>query len=235
MPKKRNTLSDEVIRSLEEEILRGVLKPGERLDEAELSQRFGVSRTPVRDALRHLAASELVDIRPHQSAVVATLTIPRLIEMFEVMAELEGMCARLACGRIRGEQQETLKQANADCAAALETGDIVRFYAANNRFHETIYEAAGNRFLREQTIQLRNRLSPYRRQVTYQPGRMKASIVEHDRIMSAIQEMKPLAADQAMRFHLELLGSGVSDFVSNLDIEAGGDGADLLPFASSLG
>src|SRR5438105_3077471 len=194
-----------------------------------------VSRSPIRDALRQLAASGLVELRPRQSAVVASLTIPRLIEMFEVMAELEGMCARLACGRISGDQQAALKRANEACAVALDGGDVAAFYAANNAFHETIYEASGNRFLRDQTILLRNRLSPYRRQVTYQPGRMKATIVEHERIMAAIMELKPIAAEHAMRMHVALLGTGVSDFVAALDPEHGGEVAELIGFASSLG
>lgn len=234
----RTTRTEEIIQALEGEILTGRLKPGDRLDEAELAQRFGVSRTPVRDALRHLAAAALVDIRPRQSAIVAAPTIPRLIEMFEVMAELEGMCARLACGRSSGLQHEALRAANAACAAALDGGDVPGFYEANNVFHETIYEAAGNHFLSEQTLALRGRLAPYRRQVTYQPGRMRASIVEHDRILAAIVEIKPLAADHAMRLHVELLGKGVSDLVSVLSAEqeeAAGSLHDLMRLVGSLG
>jgi DNA-binding GntR family transcriptional regulator len=235
---QNTTRTDEIIRTLEEEILGGVLRPGARLDEAELAKRFAVSRTPIRDALRHLAAAALVDFRPRQSAIVARLTIPRMIEMFEVMGELEGACARLACGRITGEQLAAARAANADCATTIETGDVQAFYAANNRFHEAIYLAAGNEFLREQTLALRNRLSPYRRQVTYQPGRMRATVMEHERVLAAITRMDPPAADLAMRSHVQLLGSGVSDLISALGADgedAAGADLGIERFASSLG
>lgn len=231
------TRTDEIIRTLEEEILGGVLHPGDRLDEAELARRFAVSRTPIRDALRHLAAEALVDYRPRQSAMVARLTIPRMIEMFEVMAELEGACARLACGRITGDLLAAARAANADCAATIETGDVQAFYEANTRFHEALYDASGNEFLREQTVALRNRLSPYRRQVTYQPGRMRATVIEHERVLAAIARMDGAAADLAMRSHVQLLGSGVSDLISVLGMQGDGDLADpgIQRFAANLG
>lgn len=231
------TRTDEIIRTLEEEILGGVLRPGDRLDEAELARRFAVSRTPIRDALRHLAAESLVDFRPRQSAMVARLTIPRMIEMFEVMAELEGACARLACGRITGDLLAEARAANADCAGTIETGDVQAFYLANNRFHEAIYLASGNEFLREQTLALRNRLSPYRRQVTYQPGRMRATVMEHERVLAAIVKMDGPAADLAMRSHVQLLGSGVSDLISALGLTGQDDlaGPDIERFAANLG
>ena len=93
-------LSERLRESIEEEIATGKLLPGTRLDEVELATRFGVSRTPIREALRLLLGEGLVETRPQRGAVVAQVTPQRLIEMFEVMAELEAMCARLAARRI---------------------------------------------------------------------------------------------------------------------------------------
>ncbi len=236
MPPSRSTRTKKIIEKLETQILTGVLKPGDRLDEVELARRFNVSRTPIHEALRQLAGSALVEMRPRQSPVVASLTIPRLIQMFEVMGELEGMCARLACGRITGAQRDALGAANADCAAAFETGDVDAFYDANTLFHETIYEASNNQFLCEETLGLRNRLAPYRRQVTYQPGRMKASVDEHQRVLEAIVSVKPIAADHAMRTHVELLRGGVSDFVATLVDGADEESAsELMGFIANFG
>jgi DNA-binding GntR family transcriptional regulator len=232
-----STRTEKIVRKLETEILTGALKPGDRLDEVELARRFEVSRTPIHDALRHLAASGLVEIRPRQSALVASLTIPRLLQMFEVMAQLEGMCARLASSRITGEHRELLREANEGCATALQSGNVSGFYDANDTFHETVRLAAGNAFLYEEAVALQNRLAPYRRQVTYQPGRMKASIEEHQRILDAIVGVKPIAAEIAMRAHVELLGSGVSDFVAALagDTTDHGAASEIMSFVGSLG
>jgi DNA-binding GntR family transcriptional regulator len=236
VPAPKSTRTKKIIEKLESQILTGALKPGDRLDEVELARRFNVSRTPIHEALRQLAGSALVEMRPRQSPVVASLTIPRLIQMFEVMGELEGMCARLACGRITGAQRDALGAANAACAAAFETGDIAAFYDANTSFHETIYRASGNQFLCEETLSLRNRLAPYRRQVTYQPGRMKASVEEHARALEAIVSVKPIAADHAMRTHVELLRGGVSDFVMTLAAESEDDSAsELMGFIANFG
>ncbi len=109
MSKHSPTRADQLRRTLEEEIFTGRLKPGDRLDEQSLAQRFSVSRTPVREALRQLSASHLIEVRPRQGAVVAVITLPRLIEMFEVMAELEGMCARLAARRMTDDERSELQ------------------------------------------------------------------------------------------------------------------------------
>src|ERR1700760_123675 len=92
--------SDRVRRQIADQIISGALRPGQELDEKKLAEAFNVSRTPVREALRQLAAASLVDWRPHQSAIVAKITPSKMVEMFEVMAELEGFCGRLAARRL---------------------------------------------------------------------------------------------------------------------------------------
>src|SRR6476646_10247845 len=97
-------LADRLRESIEEEIATGTLIPGSRLDEAELAKRFNVSRTPIREALNLLLGEGLVEMRPHRGAVVARVSAERLIEMFEVMAELEAMCVQLATRRMSDEE-----------------------------------------------------------------------------------------------------------------------------------
>ena len=199
---------------LEEAILRGELPPGTRLEEEELARRHGVSRTPVREVLRLLAATGLVELRARQGAVVAELTIPALIEMFQVMAELEGLCARNAARRIGRPALTQLAALHDSCTACVGDNDPEAFYAIDRRFHEAIYVASANRFLEDTTRALRNRVSPYRRYVTYQPGRMLDSVREHEAVLNAVRAGDAEAAHRFMRDHVSLLGDRFADFVS---------------------
>lgn len=205
---------------LEEAIIKGELPPGTRLEEQELAHRYGVSRTPVRETLRLLASSGLVEMRLRQGAVVATLTIPRLIQMFEVMADLEGLCARLATRRLPPGMMEQMEESHRACAEALKGNDAQAFYEANRLFHEAIYTASNNAFLEETTRALRNRVAPYRRYVTYQPGRMIETMREHEAVMAAIRSGDGDLADRCMRDHVNLLGDSFADFISSFPADA---------------
>lgn len=210
------TLSESLRRSLEDLIVSGVLKPGERLDEMELAQRFRVSRTPVREALKALAATGLVETRSRQGLTVAAISIPVLLEMFLLMAELEGLHARLAARRARPEHKERLKAAHAHLCEVLAKDDPELFYEVNREFHEAIYDASQSEFLAEQTRALRRRVAPYRRYVTFQPGRMAATIGEHEQILNAVLKADPEAAQRAARDHVNLLGDNLADFIASL-------------------
>ena len=126
---------------LEDEIVEGRLSPGDRLDEMSLAERFGVSRTPIREALRQLAAAGFVEIRPHRGALVSAPDPRRIIEMFEVMAELEALCARLAARRLLTEDYQRLQQTLKACGDALKAGDSDAYYYENEQFHRAIYAA----------------------------------------------------------------------------------------------
>jgi DNA-binding GntR family transcriptional regulator len=210
---------EELRNILEQAIIKGELPPGTRLEEQELARRYGVSRTPVRETLRLLASTGLVDMRLRQGAIVATLTIPRLIQMFQVMAELEGLCARLAARRVPQHLLEKMEESHGACAAALSSNDPETFYDANRIFHEAIYTASNNQFLEETTRALRNRVAPYRRYVTYQPGRMIESVREHEAVLAAIRAGDGETADRLMRDHVNLLGDSFADFVSSIPAE----------------
>jgi DNA-binding GntR family transcriptional regulator len=210
------TRADDLCRVLEEQILSGALPPGFRLDEQNLAQRHKVSRTPVREALRQLASTGLVEMRSRQTPIVATLTIPTLIQMFQVMAELEGLCARLATRRITPERLAALRTLHDKLESSLREGDPNTFYEVNREFHEHIYEAAENAFLADQTRMLRNRVAPYRRHVTFRPGRMTSTIPEHKSVIDAIAEGDAEAAGRAMRDHVNLLGDNLVDFIASL-------------------
>jgi len=202
--------------ALEQDIATGELPPGTRLDETALAERFGVSRTPIREALLELAASGLVEHRPRRGAVVAQVSAGRLFEMFEVMAELEGMCGRLAARRIGDWQREALKDACAACARAAGSGDTDAYYYENERFHGIIYQSCGNSFLTEEAQRLHRRLKPYRRLQLRVHNRMMTSLAEHEGIVEAILDGDAGAAEERLKAHIVVQGERFGDLVANL-------------------
>ena len=123
--------SEQMGDQIEERIVTGVYPPGMRLDETELASSFGVSRTPIREALIQLSSAGLVEIRPRRGAIVAEIGQNRLYEMFEVMAELEAMCGRLAARRITPPEQVALVAAHQACEAAQKANDPDSYYLLN--------------------------------------------------------------------------------------------------------
>lgn len=194
----------------------GRLKPGDHLDEGSLSQRFGVSRTPIRETLTRLAASGLVELRPRRGAYVRRAGIRELVEMFEVMAELEAMCARLAAHRMDTAQREKMRKAHGACEAAMKSGDTDAYYYSNEVFHQVIYDSCGNNFLREQTERLRDRLKPYRRLQLHVKRRVATSLEEHQRVMNAILAGDVEAANREIKAHILIQGQRFSDFLASL-------------------
>src|SRR5262249_17399206 len=139
-----------------------------------------------------------------------------LLEMFLLMAELEGLHARLAARRARPEHKERLKAAHARLCDVLAKDDPELFYEVNREFHEALYEASQSEFLAEQTRALRRRVAPYRRYVTFQPGRMAATIGEHEQILNAVMKADADSAHRAARDHVNLLGDNLADFIASL-------------------
>src|SRR5215468_9545843 len=141
------TRAEELRLQLADEIVRGVLAPGAGLDETDIARRFSVSRTPVREALRQLVASGLVEARPHRGAVVARPTIDRLTGMFEAMAELEAICAGLAAERMPAVERARLEAIHEELRVLSHAGNPERFHSVNERFHNAIYAGSQNGYI----------------------------------------------------------------------------------------
>ena len=218
-PMKR--LSESLRELVEEEIATGQLAPGTHLDEIDLARRFGVSRTPVREVLSLLAGEGLLEIRPRRGAVVARITPQRLVEMFEVMAELEGMCARLAARRISAPDLAELEAAHEACRTAALSGVADAYFYANERFHMAVYSASHNSFLTDQALVLQRRLRPYRRLQLRVRNRVAASFAEHQTVLDALREGDSQAATTALRSHVMVQGERFNDLLASL--------ADLHP------
>lgn len=209
--------SDELRDELEEEILTGVLRPGARLEEAVLAERFGVSRTPIREALLQLAVAGLIENRPRRGAAVAEIGPRCLMEMFDVMAELESMCARLAARRVTDEALERITLAHGACIRAAAERDINAYYYENEEFHARIREASQNEFLNEQATALQKRLKPYRRMQLRARDRIRASLQEHQRIADAISAGDGELAGTEMRAHVALMGERFTTLIASLE------------------
>jgi len=219
MAAMRQNRATAVVQALEQDILAGVLQPGDRLDERQLGERFGLSRTPIREALLRLAAIGLAVSEPRRGTVVAEVTLAELIEMFEVMVELEALCARLAARRMTPAQITRLEARHAAAQPLAEAADHDGYYLANVRFHEALYAGARNAFLERQTLYLSRRLSPYRRLQLRRPGRLATSNREHGQIIEAIRKADGEAASHIMRDHVTVQGTGLVDLFALLSAQ----------------
>ena len=213
------TISQRIRQELEDDIVFGRLRPGARIDEAGLALRYSVSRTPIREALNYLSSSGLVNIKPHQGATVAELSLSKLVELFDVMAALEGFCVKLAARRVTPFELKRIKESHEICARYALENDAMGFFEKNNEFHGLLYEASGNETLIEMTTGLRRRVAPYRRYATFQGNRMHESVGEHAAIVEAIEAKDGIRAEQLMTKHLSLLVLGFADLVAAINKE----------------
>ncbi len=212
-PGEEASLSGDIAHRLEEDILRGRVRPGHRLDERELSLRYGVSRTPIREALQRLSASGLAVARGRQGLQVAQLSVADLLDALGVVAELEALASVQAARRIAPGQRAVLEAAHQACGRAIEAGNEDAFYDANIGFHDAIAAASHNRVLQEELRRLFLKTAPYRRAITFQPGRMISSQPEHAAVMKAILRNDPAEAGELMRQHVSILSSSIADFL----------------------
>ena len=213
---KKNTRTEILLSKIENMIINGSMMPGERLDEMMLAKKYEVSRTPVREAIRALTAIGLVQNTGRQGAQVAQISISMLIEMFELMAVLEGMCAQLAARRATEDELNEMYATHKLLEKTFKIGTHKEFYNVNLKFHDQLYNASHTQYLAEETLRLRRRLSPYRMRVTFQPGRMRATLGEHSEILKAIKQGNSQQAKDAAISHLRLIGSDLEDFIASV-------------------
>lgn len=208
--------SETLRETIEEMIAVGDLLPGQHLDETELAQRFGVSRTPIREALIQLASSGLIVMRPRRGAVVAEIGPHQLVEMFEVMAELEAMCGRLAARRMNDAEHAALQEAHSACEAARDASDPDAYFYRNEVFHDLIYAGGHNAFLTDQARALHRRLRPYRRLQLRVRGRIGTSYCEHNAIVQAILAGDSEKTAQLLQSHIMIQGQRFADLIASL-------------------
>jgi DNA-binding GntR family transcriptional regulator len=183
-------------------VVSGTYAPGVRLDEQELATQFAVSRTPVREALRELASSGLIELRPRRGAYVRSLSPAQLDDHFVAMAEMEGVCARLAAMSMLPSERRELQRLHESMGEMAVRELIDEFEEANEQFHAMIHKGAHNVMISEMTISLRDRLRPHRKAQFRSAGRVAHSHEEHGAIARAIVSGDAARAHAAMLHHL---------------------------------
>ncbi len=196
-------LRELVLEAIREAIISGILKPRERLMEIQLAEELGVSRTPIREALRNLEMEGFIVMVPRKGAYVADISFKDIADVFEVRAALEGLAAGLAAERITDEELEEMERLLVEKAEAIIKRDMKKLVEVDTRFHETIYQASRNERLAVIINNLREQIQRYRATSLAFPGRMKQSLEEHRNIVEAIQSRNIQLARQVAQGHIE--------------------------------
>ena len=212
------THSDKIFQSLAAAIVSGQLKPGQRLDEPSVCRQFKVSRTPVREALRRLSGTELVEVAPRKGVTVARVDIEKLTDMFEALAEFEGLCARFSAVRMTTLEKKRLEMLNASRGSRMAKGGHKDFALLNSEFHEAIYQGSHSPSIASVTRNFRNRIAPFRT-LQFVPGQTEHSFREHDEIVRAILASDAERACHAMRDHVTRVGVHT---IENLSMQRAG-------------
>lgn len=214
MKRAAQTHSEVVRLAIEQDIFTGRLPPGAPLDEVAVAERFAVSRTPVREAMLQLVQSGLIEKSPRQGARVAKIDIRRMIQMFEVMSELEGICGKFAARRMSSVERSKLADLHSEAKQALERDDAEKYYTLSRSFHLTIIAGTHNEVLITMTNKLGTQLVPYRRFQLRYPARPEANFQDHGEILDAITERDSERTCQALRKHTTVQGDVLADYIS---------------------
>ena len=214
-PSGRPTKAAIIAQNLARDIATGRFAPGTALDETEIAAFYGVSRTPIREAIRQLTASGMLATRAHRGAVVRSFDEKELDDMFAVMADLEGLCARGAALSMTTAEVRALESIVDASADLVEKRDSAAYAVVNDSFHDAVYHGAHNAYLLQLTVDTRTRLAPFRRAQFDTPGRLALSLGEHRRALAAIQARDAVAAFDAMRAHIVVVRAAVDVVVKH--------------------
>lgn len=205
------TIASTIVQTLTEEIIGGVLKPGHALEEKLLAERFQVSRTPVREALREMDARGLIELIPRRGGVVANIGIAELSDMLEAECELEALCAQLAAQRMSLLEKKQLERLHEEAQTLVKGRNETAYLAMNKRFHDLICAGTHNSTIAGMVRGLRDRLSAFRHAQAGTERRLAVSHEEHGAVVEAILSSDGAAAYQAMSHHNARLSTKVLD------------------------
>lgn len=206
-------LREIVFESLREAIINGHLKPGERLMEIQLADEMGVSRTPVREAIRKLELEGFVVMIPRKGAYVAGISLKDIADVFEIRAALESLAAALAAERITEDELEALERSLVKVAECTEANDLDSLIAVDTDFHDILYKASRNERLVQIVSNLREQIQRFRMTSLSHPGRMKDALEEHRKLVEALSERDVELARTLAREHIENAENSMLDVI----------------------
>ncbi|NHN84523.1 FCD domain-containing protein [Acetobacter musti] len=212
----RLNLHDTVTTALRGMILDGVLVPGQKISEKKLCEQFGISRTPLREALKVLASEGLIELLPRRGAVVAQITEADIRDLFPIMGALEGLAGELACARMTERDLEHLQELHDQMMRSYQRRDEQRYLRQNRKMHEAIFEVARNPALTEMYQQVLTRIHACRFIVKKREEEWAVAVAEHEVIMEALRARDSGRAAQLMREHI----AGTSARIALASLEA---------------
>jgi DNA-binding GntR family transcriptional regulator len=196
---RHQTLREKILETIREAILKGSLKPGEKVAEPELAERFGISRTPIREAFRQLESEGYLTVIPRKGAVVTSLSERDVEEFYAIKSILEGYAARIAAEQLTARDIERLEGINNRLEQLARDGDVKTFFRVHNEFHELFIRAAGNEKLFDLISHLMMKFNRPRMASLALPGRMEISVQEHHKIIEAFKSHDGERADNLVR------------------------------------
>lgn len=206
---KTRSLEEHVYARLEEEILTGVYKRGDPLTELAISERFNISRTPVRGAIHRLAEEGLVKLSPNKGAVVTGISKDDIIDIYKIRMRLDGLAAAMAAEKMTDEDIKKLRESVELSEFYTERGDAEHQKELDTAFHALIYTATGSRMLSEILSELHKKAKLYRKLSLDNAGRAERSIAEHREILEAIEARNPKEAERLTQNHIKKALAGI--------------------------
>jgi DNA-binding GntR family transcriptional regulator len=203
---KHLTLREKILENIRDAIISGSLKAGSRVSEPELAERYGISRTPIREAFRQLESEGYLTVIPRRGAVVSTFSQKDVEEFYAIKSILEGYAARQACEKLSNKELDRLQAINDRLSELASHDDIKTFFKIHNDFHDLFIKAADNEKLRELITGVVNRFQRLRLMSLSLPGRMMISVQEHEKIIDAFRKKDGVAAETLVRKNAEFGG-----------------------------
>jgi len=209
---ERRSLHREVADQIRDMIVEGELPPGERVNEGALCEQFGISRTPLREALKVLASEGLVELRPNRGTRVSAITPEEVGELFEVVSGIERLAGELAALRMTERDNERLKALHERMERHYEAGERHEYFRLNQQIHNTIVSLAGNSVLEATHASLMMRVRRARYMAIQSPDRWHESVQEHRAIMQALEARDSAGAGELILHHVLRTGEVVKQF-----------------------
>jgi len=203
---KHLTLREKILENIRDSIVSGSLKAGSRVSEPELADRYGISRTPIREAFRQLESEGYLTVIPRRGAIVSELSPKDVEEFYAIKSIMEGYAARCACEKLHVKDLDRLQAINNKLADLARAGDIKHFFKIHNDFHELFIKAADNEKLHELIAGLVTKFQRLRFTSLSLPGRMEVSVQEHEKIIDAFRKKDADLAETLVRKNAEYGG-----------------------------